>query len=208
MYNLNNFCNVITHGRRAKQWSQSHLAKVLGVSPQSVSKWECGVGFPDVTLFPKIAEALDLPIGALFGEESDVKFAQRNEAGSNEYIAEFEKCHNIDVRLGNTCRVEFIDTEDEFCRVVAKGDPVFIRYFDVEPEDDRLLINIKNPLGSDVHWKPYDREGYGYVNTLHVYTGYSKDVDVNRCTFNFLDLHTVAFNNVNGNFEVICYARP
>lgn len=43
MYDLNAFCNIIASLRKAKGWTQSCLAEKLGVSPQSVSKWECGV---------------------------------------------------------------------------------------------------------------------------------------------------------------------
>ena len=56
MYHLNQFCNIITTLRRKRGWTQTMLADMIGIAPQSVSKWECGVGYPDVTLFPVIAD--------------------------------------------------------------------------------------------------------------------------------------------------------
>lgn len=56
MYRLNEFCNIIAFLRKEKSMTQTALAEKLGISPQSVSKWECGIGYPDVTLFPVIAE--------------------------------------------------------------------------------------------------------------------------------------------------------
>jgi transcriptional regulator with XRE-family HTH domain len=42
--------------RKNKRIGQQDLADVLGVSFQSVSKWENGVTMPDITLLPNIAE--------------------------------------------------------------------------------------------------------------------------------------------------------
>ncbi|MBQ4607422.1 MAG: helix-turn-helix transcriptional regulator, partial [Clostridia bacterium] len=41
--------------RKEKELTQEALAQVIGVSPQSISKWECGDGYPDITLLPGIA---------------------------------------------------------------------------------------------------------------------------------------------------------
>lgn len=144
MYDLNNFCNIISMLRREKGWSQAKLAEMIGISPQSISKWECGIGFPDVTLFPVLAETLSVPIGVLFGEESKKEdtIMEKNQT-LTEYREEFEVCQNIKVSLGNLCRVEFIDGEREKAVVQAVGDPTFMRYFSVERESDKLLVDIK-----------------------------------------------------------------
>ncbi len=43
MYNVNNFCNIIANLRKERGWTQNMLAEKLDISPQSISKWECGV---------------------------------------------------------------------------------------------------------------------------------------------------------------------
>ena len=70
MYRLDQFCNIIFNLRKEKGWTQTALADKLGIAPQSISKWECGIGYPDVTLFPVIAELFSVPIGVLFGENA------------------------------------------------------------------------------------------------------------------------------------------
>ncbi len=91
MYQLNQFCNIISTLRKERGWTQTALAEKLGIAPQSISKWECGVGYPDVTLFPVIAELFDVPIGVLFGQadpsyqhivnDTEFKHAEPDRAG-------------------------------------------------------------------------------------------------------------------------------
>ena len=63
------FATIIVELRRAKGMSQAELAQKLMITPQAVSKWERGAGLPDASLFPALAEALEVSIGVLFGEE-------------------------------------------------------------------------------------------------------------------------------------------
>ena len=50
---------------------QEDLATVLGVSPQAVSRWESGVGYPDMELVPAIANYFHVSIDSLFGYQND-----------------------------------------------------------------------------------------------------------------------------------------
>ena len=203
MYDLNSFCNIIASLRKAKGWTQSCLAEKLGVSPQSVSKWECGVGYPDVTMFPIIAETLSVPIGVLFGDLSNcIPEEMTNTPGK--VTREVAICKKILVYLGNTCRIQVIDGKHSTAKVVAEGDPTFLRFFDVEAERETLSVNIKNPNGSLTTWESYDRGGYTEENTVKIYTGLPKEIGVKFCSINFLDLEVVSRENKNGNHEVIC----
>ena len=69
MSSMENFKNIICEERKRAGLTQEAFAVRLGITPQAVSKWENGVGYPDVTLFPVIADALDIPIERLFGQE-------------------------------------------------------------------------------------------------------------------------------------------
>jgi len=53
--------------RKDKRISQQDLADVLGVSFQSVSKWETGTTMPDITLLPNIAEYFNVSVDELLG---------------------------------------------------------------------------------------------------------------------------------------------
>lgn len=53
--------------RKEKGVGQQDLADILGVSFQSVSKWETGITMPDITLLPSIAEYFNVTVDELLG---------------------------------------------------------------------------------------------------------------------------------------------
>ncbi len=73
MEQMKKFAKVINEQRKKMNMTQEELACRLGITPQAISKWENGIGLPDVTLFPLIAEALDVSIETLFGVEKKRK---------------------------------------------------------------------------------------------------------------------------------------
>lgn len=52
--------------RLAKNMTQEQAAAALGVSAQSVSRWECGTTLPDVTMLPSIARLYCVTIDDLY----------------------------------------------------------------------------------------------------------------------------------------------
>jgi len=55
--------------RKNKDMTQEEVAEILGVSPQSVSKWERGDTYPDITLLPSIANLFNISVDSLLGME-------------------------------------------------------------------------------------------------------------------------------------------
>ena len=55
--------------RLAKDLTQEQLAEELGVSPQTVSRWEGCSSYPDVELLPEIAGYFDISVDALIGAD-------------------------------------------------------------------------------------------------------------------------------------------
>ena len=52
--------------RIARGLTQEALASALGIKPQAVSKWECDVNFPDVSMLPAISVFFGVSIDSLF----------------------------------------------------------------------------------------------------------------------------------------------
>ena len=55
--------------RRERGLTQLQLAECLGVSDKAVSKWERGLGCPELSLLPELAEALEVDMGKLLSGE-------------------------------------------------------------------------------------------------------------------------------------------
>jgi transcriptional regulator with XRE-family HTH domain len=55
--------------RKKMDMTQEDVSEILGVSPQSVSKWERGDTYPDITLLPSLANLYNTSIDALIGME-------------------------------------------------------------------------------------------------------------------------------------------
>jgi len=62
--------------RKEKQITQEVLADVLGVSYQSVSRWELGVCYPDMELLPSIANYFGVTIDRLLSNDAVSKEAE------------------------------------------------------------------------------------------------------------------------------------
>ena len=57
--------SVIKDLREKNKMTQAQLSALLGVSDETVSKWETGKGYPDITLLEPIAEAFSVSVTEL-----------------------------------------------------------------------------------------------------------------------------------------------
>ena len=73
------FTKNLKRFRVAKNMTQEQAAESLGVSTQTVSRWECNTTLPDVTILPKIAALYCVTIDDLYKETSTAydNYAQR-----------------------------------------------------------------------------------------------------------------------------------
>ena len=71
---------LIAKKRKEKQLTQKDLADKLGVSNATVSKWETGKGFPDISLIESLASALEISVSeVLSGVEREQPESEHTE---------------------------------------------------------------------------------------------------------------------------------
>ena len=92
---------LIASLRKEKGLTQREVADKLGICPKTVSKWETGKGFPDVSLIAKLSDVFAVDISKLLIGEMP---KPRKEAGNVKrckfYVC--ENCGNIVQELGNS----------------------------------------------------------------------------------------------------------
>lgn len=103
--NNETFSQNLRRLRLGKGLTQERLADLLGVSVQSVSRWECGNTLPDVMLLPSIARLYGVTVDDLYREEARAypSYAQR-------LLAIYE---------ASGLSEDFLAAEQEFARIPA-----------------------------------------------------------------------------------------
>lgn len=61
--------NIIKDRRTFMNITQEELANMLNVSPQAVSRWECGISYPDIAMIPLMVKTLGISADKLLGCE-------------------------------------------------------------------------------------------------------------------------------------------
>lgn len=91
--------------RLEKNMTQEQIAGSLGVSPQSVSRWERGSTLPDVMLLPELARLYGVTVDDLYREDAAAypSYAQR-------LLAVYESSGRLE---------DFVAAEQEFSRMTA-----------------------------------------------------------------------------------------
>ena len=101
------FSNNLRRLRQAKGYTQEQVADHLGVSPQSVSRWECGSTFPDILLLPAIAEHYCVTVDDLFRENAE---------GYKHYADRLSSLYGI-----TRSRDDFVRADNEYRRLMDSG---------------------------------------------------------------------------------------
>lgn len=73
----------IAERRKLKKLTQSELADKICVSEKTISKWECGYGFPDTSLMLPLCKALDITANELLSGTMLTDEEYKNNAEKN-----------------------------------------------------------------------------------------------------------------------------
>ncbi len=132
--------------RREKELTQETLAEFLGVTFQSVSNWERGESFPDITMLPEIAGFFKVSVDELLGV---------NRSQDEEYIAtKIQEYDNLtDHKLMQAIAAELIKKYPNDFRVQIRQLACLVRFSDdkaaVFQEVHRIYNNIQQNCTDD-----------------------------------------------------------
>ncbi len=121
--------------RKARGITQEQLASSIGISFQAVSKWECGIALPDITLAPTLASYFGVSLDTLFDfklEEIEknaleiarrsVKYRGENPEEGRRIIEEgLIKYPDNDILLNNLLYlIDYAENPDETIEIATK----------------------------------------------------------------------------------------
>ena len=113
------FSSNIKQFRLAKGLTQEQLAERLGISAQAISKWETSETYPDGALLVPLAQALDVSLDALFGNDvctmQDISTRIRNLIADTPEAERMHLCRDICWQIEKglfNCRMSIDDSYD------------------------------------------------------------------------------------------------
>ena len=133
--------SAIKQLRESRKLTQAELAKKIGVSSKTVSKWETAKGLPDISLLQPLAQALGISVIELMnGEHITNKNISANMLRSKFYACPV--CGNIIHCTGNTliscCGITLPPLEIE--------DPEDAHSVTIQNVEDEHFITIPHPM--------------------------------------------------------------
>lgn len=139
------FAENIKKFRKERKLTQEALAEYLDVSFQTVSKWERGEGYPDITTLPVISTFFGVTLDELFGvnrAETEVKL-----------VSMLEKYDNLcDVDMRKTLLDELLQIAPNDFRILLRELSYLIHFCDNKISAKRihtLYDNIQNNCNND-----------------------------------------------------------
>lgn len=132
--------------REKQNITQAELADVLCVSPKTVSKWETGRGYPDITLLEQLASALKVSVQELLsGQTISNKNTSSNVLRSKLYVCPI--CGNVIFAMGESAVCCHGITLPPLDAELPDDD----HNIKTETIEDELFVTMNHPMTKEHH---------------------------------------------------------
>ncbi|MBR3942941.1 MAG: helix-turn-helix domain-containing protein [Clostridia bacterium] len=139
--NLSNTGTLICALRKEKGLTQKDVADKLGICAKTVSKWETGHGFPDISLITELSKIFQVDISNLLeGKMPETKKAAGQIKHTKFYVC--EKCGNVITSLGNA---DVLCCGRKMAPLVAQSCDE-LHQLKVEKSEDDYYITFNHPM--------------------------------------------------------------
>lgn len=133
--------STIKQLRETRNLTQAELAKRIGISSKTVSKWETAKGLPDISLLQPLAQALGISVIELMnGEQITNRNISANLLRSKFYVCPIcgNVLHSTGSALISCCGITLPALEAE--------EPDEAHEITVEPVEDEHFITVHHPM--------------------------------------------------------------
>ena len=115
--------------RKTKGWTQVELAEKLNISDKAVSKWESESGYPEITMFPRLADLFGVSIDYLMtGKEVQpeiITISKAEMCAKNDDITLLKEIDFLQKDESNKCLIDYIkqyESLNVFATLCAEDD--------------------------------------------------------------------------------------
>ena len=149
--------------RRARGFTQEALSERLGVTPQTISKWESGTSLPDVSMILPLASIFGVSTDVIFGvtpdsEEKEIEDARKfeklegttNEQAASRWLAVLKRYpNNYTARLELASAYHCMATEEDYSLAIEQYERILDECIDVDIRSDAIdaLIHCYSAVG-------------------------------------------------------------
>lgn len=145
--NLSKTGNLIAALRREQGFTQKQVAEKLGISPKTVSKWERGQGFPDVSCLSTLSEIFHVDVKKLLeGEMPKRKAEAANVKKTGFYVCDI--CGNLMTDMGGTMNTEIFCCGRKLSPLSPKV-PDNFHQLQFGMVEDEYYITFSHPMQKD-----------------------------------------------------------
>lgn len=159
---MNTIGERITKFRKEKGMTQEDLASTIGVSAQSVSKWENNMTMPDIMLLPLLSDIFGITIDELFGKSTqktaDIQFDDLPEEAFNILLQTMQHAWN---NMEQSPEVSAVETKRHLTEHQSsqtaiyseKGSAVYVNHeigIIFRKEKDQLLDLLHDKVSADL----------------------------------------------------------
>lgn len=185
--------NTIKKLREAKKLTQADFANILAVSDKTISKWETGKGYPDITLLEPIAKALNISVMELL---SGATITNRNRSSnmlrSKLYVCPI--CGNVISSIGNSvvscCGITLPALEAE--------EPDASHALKLEKVEDDYYVTVNHEMTKNHYISFFAAVTHDAIQIVKMYPEGNAQVRFNRAKVRIL----YAYCNKHGLFQV------
>lgn len=135
--------------RRERGMTRESLAEIMGVSPQTISKWENNATCPDVMLLPVLADYFGVTVDTLYGRQSRLRGIPSSEVldvSIDQVYRTIVRCFTHDVEGA------YFEAEVQKLKYSLNSG----EWTSVLENDDGGVVFLKEPVGALLLRRPSD----------------------------------------------------
>lgn len=185
--------NTIKKLREARKLTQAEFANILAVSDKTISKWETGKGYPDITLLEPIAKALNISVMELLsGDTITNRNRSSNMLRSKLYVCPI--CGNVISGIGDAvvscCGITLPALEAE--------EPDASHALTLEKVEDDYYVTVDHEMTKNHYISFFAAVTHDAIQIVKMYPEGNAQVRFNRAKVRIL----YAYCNKHGLFQV------